>query len=416
MKTVIVGSGPAGVYSAIMLARNSKVTLIDESEKLGGTCILYGCMPSKAMLHATHIIYSARSLGKELNFTQDEIIKLAKDTVNRLSKGVEYTLSSYDVEVIHGKAELSDGTIKVGNQSIDSNGIIVATGTVKPQVENTIASDDIPYLSQKISSAVIIGGGAGGVEYGDLLSEWGVDLSIVERGPTLLPNSDPDLSNAVTTTFKKKGVKLYLNKNVKKIEKGIVILDDETKITGDVVIFSFGRKPNVAGFEALSRGGPIKVDKTMYTGMGKIYAAGDVTGTYTAHEAIHEGIVASLNLLGIEKEFVSDFVPKVIYAKPEIATIGRMSGNSVKVNYAELGRAIAEKNTSGFLKLFYDGGRINGAVIYGEHAEDIANLISLIISQNLSMQAVFDNVFAHPSYMEILWEALGRALGYFRGK
>ncbi|MCY0883946.1 MAG: FAD-dependent oxidoreductase, partial [Acidianus infernus] len=152
MNITIIGSGPAGIYSAIASAKlGNKVRLIEKNDKLGGTCVLYGCIPSKAMLHPLFLKYFAEETGRELNFSFSEIQKIAKNVVNRLSKGVEYMLESYGIEVIHGKAQLKGGNIQVGGQTIPSDKLIVATGTEKPQIEGTIASDDLPYLDKEFS-------------------------------------------------------------------------------------------------------------------------------------------------------------------------------------------------------------------------------------------------------------------------
>ncbi|BDC19016.1 NAD(P)/FAD-dependent oxidoreductase [Acidianus sp. HS-5] len=400
MNITIIGSGPAGVYSAIASSKmGHKVKLIEKNDKLGGTCVLYGCIPSKAMLHPLFLKYSTEELGRELNFSFAEIQKIAKNVVNRLSKGVEYMLESYGVEVIHDRAELNSGNIQIGGQTIPSDRIIVATGTEKPQVKGTIASDDLPYLDKDFSKVLVIGGGAGGVEYAWLLKMAGKDVSIAEKSDSLLPYLDEDLRKAVTSYFKKIGIKLYLSSEVN-LEKPI----DEP----DVILYTFGRKPVLKGFEELPHEKYIKVDKRMYTGVSNIYAAGDVIGTFTAHEAIHEGFVAGLNAGGVEKYYNPEAVPKVIYTEPQIAYVGNTKGKCVKINMAEIPRAIAEGLTEGFLKVCAEEKKISGAVAFSQDAEDIVTLISTFMNYNIDLEKAIDFIEPHPSYLEAVFEALLR--------
>jgi len=416
MRIIVIGSGPAGLYSSLFLSSHAKVTVVEKAERLGGTCTVYGCMPAKSMLYLLHLAEDAAKFAKRFSLSQEEVRRSAKEAVNRLSKGVEYLLEDAGVEVIHGRASLRSGKVVINSsQSLEGDGVIVATGTNRPNFPNSIASDDIPYLERDVKTAIVVGGGAGGLEYAEILRDWGSEVYLVEKSDLLLPGSDQDLRVAATNSFRKKGIKLVLGKTVAKSNEGEVLLSDGSKLKGDVILYSFGRTPNVEGFEELSKTGPIRVDSRMYTGVDRVFAAGDVIGTYTAHEAIHEGLVAASNLVGIEREYNPAAVPKVIYVRPQIATVGRIEGKSVKINFSQLGRAVSERETEGFLKLFYEGGRINGLIVFGERAEELATLVGLAITHNITLQGIFDTIFPHPSYMEALWEAVGKALGYLRG-
>lgn len=414
MHAVVIGSGPGGINASLTLSPNAKVTVVEASERLGGTCVLYGCIPSKAMLHAGHLSAEVLQLGKELKFHQNDQLKLGMDAINRMSKGVEYTLESHGINVIRGKASLRSGKVAVNGQTIEADAIVVATGSEKPTGENLIASDDIPYLKSEVKVAVVIGGGAGGVEYAELLRSWGAEVHVIEVSDKLLNGADEELRQAVTRNFQRKGIILHLGRTAERVEPGRVVLDDGTAIKTDITLKSFGRKVASAGFEELSPSPFIKVDSRMYTGIGNIYAVGDVTGSYTAHEAMHGGVIAGLNILGMERVFRREYVPKVIYTHPEIANVGKRTGKSVKVNYVQNARAITEKETEGFLKLFYDGGRINGAVAYGERAEEIVTLIGFAMQNDISLQSLFDFTFPHPSYMELIWDAVAMALGHIK--
>ena len=404
---IVVGSGPAGIYGAITAsALGERVKLIEEKEKLGGTCVLYGCIPSKAMLHPLSIKYSLERLGKNIDFTYEELEKLAQDAINRLSKGVEYMLESAGVEVIHGKAVLKGKEIEVSGQTYSPDKILIATGTLKPELKGTIASDDLPYLDKDFKKVVVIGGGVGGVEYAWLLHKVGKEVHIVEKEPLLLSKHDQDLRVSVTNHFKRIGIKLHLNVEAK-IEEGKVKLSNGEEIQADVILMSFGRKPNIEGFESVPHKYFIDVNEYMETQIKDIYAAGDVTGSFTAHEAIHKGYIAGLNMKGIRKAYNSYAVPKVIYTSPQIAYVGRTDqGKCVKVEMASLARAIAEKETEGFVKICESEGKVIGAVAFSERAEEIISLIALAMKLNANIDDLLDFQYPHPSYLEIIWEAL----------
>ncbi|AWR97059.1 NAD(P)-binding protein [Acidianus sulfidivorans JP7] len=406
MNITIIGSGPAGLYAAIAAHKRAKVTLIEKNERLGGTCVLYGCIPSKAMIHPLSLSYSLSKLKKNISFNYYEIQNLAKDSINRLSKGVEYMLESYGVEVIHEEAKIRSGNVNIKNQSISSDAIIVATGTIKPKIEGTLASDDLPYLDKDFNKVTIIGGGAGGVEYAWLLHMAGKEVSIIEKSNYLMPYLDDDMRKAITAHFSKLGIKLYLNSEPK-IENNKVLLNGK-ELESDIILYTFGRSPNLDGFEELPHDKWIKVDDRMYTGIGNIYAAGDVTGSFTAHEAIHKGFIAGLNAVGIKKSYNSQAVPKVIYTEPQIAYVGKIEGNCVKVNMAEIGRAVVEKNTDGFVKICEKNGKIVGAEAFSHDAEEIITTVSAMMTFNVNIENALDLVIPHPSYLEAIWEALLR--------
>lgn len=406
---VVIGSGPAGLYGAITLSLlGEKVTLIEEKDKLGGTCVLYGCIPSKAMLHPLHLKYSLERLGKRIDFNYPELQKLAQDTINRLSKGVQYMLENAGVDVIIGKATLKGKEVEIKGQTLYPDKVLVATGTIKPEIKGTIASDDLPYLTNDFNSVTIIGGGVGGVEYGWLLHKAGKEVHIVERENLLLPKHDMDLRTAVTNYFKRLGVKLHLNQEAK-IEDNKVLLSDGTQIQSDIILFSFGRKPNLNGIESLPRDYWIKVNEFMETPLKDIYAAGDVTGSFTAHEAIHKGYVAALNIKGKKKIYDGSAVPKVIYTAPQIAYVGNTDhGRCVKIEMVGLARAIAEKETEGFIKVCEENNKILGAVAFSERAEEIISILALGMKLKASIDDLIDFQYPHPSYLEIIWEVLRR--------
>ncbi|AAY79559.1 FAD-dependent oxidoreductase [Sulfolobus acidocaldarius] len=410
MRIVVIGSGPAGLYSAITSSSlGNKVTLVEKEDRLGGTCVLYGCIPSKAMLHPLILSSGIEKVkgNSKIEFNFKEISELGINAVNRVSKGTEYMLEKYNVDIIHGRAILKGNSVEVNGQTLSSDKIIIATGTVKPQVQGSIASDDLPYLDRDFQKVVIIGGGVGGVEYGWLLRALGKEIFVVEKENLLLPRHDPDLRNSVTYTFRKMGFSLLLGKEVKKIERNKVVLDDGKEIEGDIILMSFGRTANVNGFEGVPHDKWIKVNEFMETEIRGVYAAGDVTGSFTAHEAISKGITAGYNASGIASRYRSDGIVKVIYTKPQIAYVGDTTrGKCVKLNMASLTRAIAEKETEGFVKVCVEDDKVIGAVAFSERAEEIVSVLGLAIRYNIKVKELAEYPFPHPSYLETINEIM----------
>jgi len=408
MKVTIIGSGPAGLYAALVAQRNgAKVTLVEKSERLGGTCVLYGCIPSKAMLAPLGLAYSLNRLGREVKFTFQELRSLSMSTVDRVSKAVSLTLESAGIDVVHGNAELRSSKVHVGGEQIPSDAVIVATGTRKPDIKYTVASDDLPYYETDFNKVVLIGGGVGGVEYGWLLRMAGKEVTIVEKDSLLLPGHDQDLRTSVTSYFRRMGVNLMLN-SIAKLENGSVTVNGE-KLDADLVVMTFGRKFETFGFDELTSEGKIEVDEFMRTKVNGIYAAGDVTGSYTAHEAIHKGFVAGINATGGRKKYEGNAIPKVIYTEPQIAYVGRTEGICRKTNMTEIVRAVAEKRTEGFVKICRDEqGRITGGVAFSERGEEIITFVSTLMRIGVKVSDAIDVVLPHPSYLEAVWETLLR--------
>lgn len=410
MKISVVGSGPAGIYSSLELAkRGHKVILIEKEDRLGGTCVLYGCIPSKAMLNPIHLLAGMEKIGKkDIKINMEELRKLGQESSFRISKGIEYMLEDSGVEVIHGTASLRSGMLNVNNESIQTDYIVLATGTYRERIKGIIYSEDLPYLNKDFNSVILIGGDVGGIEFGWMLRKLGKEVILIDKQSTLLPYLDKDISNAITTYFEKIGIKLYLNRTVKEMKENEVILDNGERLTADVVYMTFGRKPSISGFEEVKHDPFIIVDEYLRTSVSNIFAAGDVIGTHTAHEAMYAGKIAAMNILGYKKKFNKNGIPKVIYIHPTIAYVGKMEGNCIRYNLASLPRAVTEKETDGFLKICVKDDKIVGAQAFMKDAEEVISLISLLIRLNIKISDIKDFVAPHPSYIEAVTELLDK--------
>ncbi|AOL16903.1 pyridine nucleotide-disulfide oxidoreductase [Sulfolobus sp. A20] len=410
MRIGVIGSGPAGVSASLELAkRGHKVTLVEKEDRLGGTCVLYGCIPSKAMLNPIHLLTSMEKVGKrDVSFSLDELKKLGKEASSRISKGVEYLLEDNGVEVVHGNASLRSGVLNVNNESLNPDYIIIATGTYRERTRGIIYSEDLPYLDRDFNSVILVGGDVGGIEFGWLLRKIGKEVFLIDKQNSLLPYLDKDISNTITNYFSRIGVKLYLGRIVKEMKENEVILDNGERLTADVVYMTFGRKPSIDGFEEIKHNPFIQVDEYLRTSLSNVFAAGDIIGTHTAHEASYAGKIAALNIVGERKVFNTLGIPKVVYTHPTIAYVGRMEGQCVKFSLSNLGRAIVEKETDGILKICVENDRIVGAQAFMKDAEEVISLISLMIRFNMSVNELKDFVAPHPSYIEAITEVLSR--------
>ncbi|QKQ99642.1 NAD(P)/FAD-dependent oxidoreductase [Metallosphaera tengchongensis] len=408
MKVVVVGSGPSGLYAALTASqRGSKVTLVEKSDKLGGTCVLFGCIPSKAMMAPLGASYFLSKYDKKVDISFHELQEGMRTVVNRVSKGVEYMLESSGVEVVHGEARLNGGKVEVNGQTLEQDTAVIAPGMEKPEVPGTISSDDLHYITKDFTSVLLVGGGVGGVEYGWLLHMAGKKVTIVERENLLLPGHDKDLRSGVTSMLKRMGLEVLTNSNVQ-IDSNDLKINGE-RVDYDLVVYTFGRKVRAKGFETLMKGKWLEVDQYMRTGLPNVYASGDATGSFTAHEAIHKGIAAGANASGDRRMYNGTAVPKVLYTHPEIAYVGNTEGTCVKLSMAEVVRAVAEKATEGFVKICKnDEGYINGGVALSERAEDMITVVSLLMRLNVRLSQAKDLMFPHPSYLEGIWEALRR--------
>ncbi len=174
-------------------------------------------------------------------------------------------------------------------------------------------------------------------------------------------------------------------------------------------MFTFGRRPSLEGFEEIKGDKWVNVDEFMRTNVNNVYAAGDVTGSFTAHEAIHKGIVAGLNATGEKRTYDGTAVPKILYTHPEIAYVGSTEGKCVKLNMTEVVRAVTERSTEGFIKVCADEtGILKGGVAFSERAEDIISVLAILIRLRVKLEDAKNLIFPHPSYLEGLWEALRR--------
>jgi dihydrolipoamide dehydrogenase len=418
MDLVVIGSGPAGYYAALRANSLGANTILIERENLGGTCVNVGCIPSKMLLSFSHMKNGERFKPWA------ELRKDVKKMVKILRLGMEVTLKEKGIQLIKGEARLSKDKVITNGETIKYDKLIVATGTLPWKFSNFVkVSDEVYDLEEMPRKVAILGGGAGVIEFADIFQGLGSEVHLFESSDMLLKGADKDIRSLVTSIYERKGINLHLSEKfneVREREGRVTLITDKGAYADfDLVLVSFGRKPCLKGLESRFDGW-IKVNEFQETGLENVYAAGDITGTFTAHEAIRQGIVASENSFGFKSKFKPFAVPKVIYSQPEIAQVGYSEEKvkeiglgyiSFKYPFSSIARAHAEDKKEGIIKVILDKeGYYLGVHVVGERAEEIAFIASIAMEKGLKAEEITSFSFPHPSFVEILWEATSKAI------
>jgi dihydrolipoyl dehydrogenase len=439
---VILGGGMGGYPAAIRAAQlGLKVTLV-EADKLGGTCLHIGCIPTKALLESSELYHRVSARGKEFGVDADKVtfdyprIAARRDAVvSQLYKGVQYLMKKNKIEVVAGSGRLRDrGTVEVGGKQLKAKNLIVATGSVVkplPGIEfdgEFVISSDNATLSTKVPESIcIIGAGAVGVEFATLYSQLGVKVTLLEGLDRLVPLEDEEISKEMLSAFKKAGIDCRLSakvKGAKKARGGVSVDTEQGEVWANQLLVAVGRSPRSkdigleqAGVE-LHPNGFIKVDEWMRTSVESIHAIGDVVGGYLlAHAAAHEGMtavedIANQRVAPMEQELVT----RCTYSHPQIASVGlsehqaKEKGHEVKVGrfpFSALGRAIIHGETGGFAKLVADAktGRLLGAHIVGPNATELIAEPALTQLFQGDAWELGRNIHPHPTLSEAVMEA-----------
>lgn len=450
----VIGAGPGGYVAAIRAAQlGMKVGLV-ERDKLGGICLNWGCIPSKALLKSAELYQSfkkAEEFGfsyKDLKFDFPKIIKRSRDVADRVSKGVEYLMKKNKIEVIPGTARLvSKNAIEVSKDgkttdTIKTKFTIIATGG-RPRTipgvtidrKKVITSSEAMTLPELPKSLLVIGGGAIGIEFAYFYNSFGTKVTVVEMLPSILPKEDKEITKLLESSLKKQGVEILTNAKVESV--GVtsdVALRISTKegakeLKGEFALMAVGVQGNVENLGLESLGvkvdrGAIIVDKFGKTSVEGIYAIGDVSGApWLAHAASHQGIVAAEHMAGKTVHgFDRTNIPSCTYCQPQVASVGMTeeaavaAGYKVKVGrfpFRPLGKAMATGETEGSVKLVFDEryGELLGAHIIGSEATELIAELGLARALESTNVEIQRTMHAHPTLSEAIMEAAGDAFG-----
>jgi len=451
---VVIGAGPGGYVAAIKATKLGMKTAIVENRELGGTCLNRGCIPTKTIMHSSHLYYEAQNFEKlglhltGLSFDIKKIQERKEEVVLRIRNGIAGLLKANGVTIITGTATILNShsiLLKQGTSEKEMmvNKILIATGS-KPCIpdidgihqKNVVTSDELLSMSDKIyKKLLIIGGGVIGIEFATIYQELGCEVEIIEAMDRILPTMDKEISQSISMSLKKKGVKIHTKCKVVKItdvgelcceyEEGASnTMETSMKATvADGILISVGRKANTDGlfgknFSLEMDRDKIKVDANFETSVKDIYAIGDVIkGMQLAHAASAQGIAAVENMCGQIPSINLKVIPSCIYTSPEIATVGmneeeaKANRYSVKVGkYPMLGnsKTILSMEERGYIKIVCDSttDKLLGAQLVCARATDMVGEFATAIVNGLTIENLAAVIRPHPTYIEAVTEVV----------
>jgi dihydrolipoamide dehydrogenase len=449
---IVIGGGPGGYVAAIRAAQLGMKTALVERDNLGGVCLNWGCVPTKALLKNANVVETIRhanDFGIQVEkFSADfgAAIARSRQVSNRLVKGVEFLMKKNKVEVIKGEAVLTAVNrveIKADGRGLIAKNIIIATGARAITIpglpldgKDVITSREALELRELPSPIVIVGAGPIGMEFAYIYRAYGAEVTVVEMLPHLLPREDPEVSAVIEKQVGKMGIKFRVNTKVESAQKvgGKVQLQISSDgkietIDAQKVLVAISVKPNSEnlGLDALGvkmTRGAIEVNDQMQTNVPGIYAIGDVTMKLPlAHVASHQGIIAAEAIAGKNPRALDlNNVPRCTYCTPQVASLGlteqqaQDAGHEIKVgkfNFRANGKALGINEYEGFVKLVVDKkyGEILGAHLVGPEVTDLTGELSLAKSMELTPAELAHAVHAHPTLTEVIAEAALDSLG-----
>ena len=450
---IVIGAGPGGYVAAIKCAKAGLRTAIVENRRVGGTCLNRGCIPAKAMIHASSLyreMQEAEKFGvsaERITFDYEKIVSYKEETTEKLCRGIEQLLKGNGVTILFGKGSLEQGRkVKVtGEESeeyYDAEHVILAAGS-KPvilpipglELPGVLTSDELFRLKEMPESLVIIGGGVISVEFASVYANLGCKVTIVEAMPRLIPNMDKEISQNLKMILKKRGVDIHTSASVQRVEQEGELYtcvftekEQEVRVSAQYVLCAIGRCPNTEGLfgegaEQEMERGRVVVDEKFQSSIEGVYAIGDlVKGLQLAHLASAQGMYVAEMLAGEEASVDLSAVPGCVYTDPEIASVG-MTEDEAKEKGLEIktgkfimsanGKSLITKEERGFIKIVAEKETdvILGAQMMCARATDMIGELVTAIANRMTVQQLLRGMRAHPTYNEGVQEALEELLG-----
>lgn len=450
---IVIGAGPGGYVAAIKCAKAGLRTAIVENRRVGGTCLNRGCIPAKAMIHASSLyreMQEAEKFGvsaERITFDYEKIVSYKEETTEKLCRGIEQLLKGNGVTILFGKGSLEQGRkVKVtGEESeeyYDAEHVILAAGS-KPvilpipglELPGVLTSDELFKLTEMPESLVIIGGGVISVEFASVYANLGCKVTIVEAMPRLIPNMDKEISQNLKMILKKRGIDIHTSASVQRVEQEGELYtcvftekEKEVKVSARYVLCAIGRCPNTEGLfgegaEPEMERGRVVVDEKFQSSIEGVYAIGDlVKGLQLAHLASAQGMYVAEMLAGEEASVDLSAVPGCVYTDPEIASVG-MTEDEAKEKGLEIktgkfimsanGKSLITKEERGFIKILAEKetDMILGAQMMCARATDMIGELVTAMTNRMTVQQLLRGMRAHPTYNEGVQEALEELLG-----
>ena len=437
---VILGGGSGGYAAALRSAQLGKSVALIEKDKLGGTCLHRGCIPTKALLHSAEIADNVRDAGHygvQATFGSIDMpaVNSYRDSiVDRLFKGLTGLVGSKNITVVAGEGRMAGPrTIQVGADYYTGENVVLASGSYSrtlPGLEiggRVITSEHALQLNFVPKKAIVLGGGVIGVEFASIWKSFGTDVTIVEGLPHLVPNEDEAVSKGLERAFRKRGIDFKLGvrfAGVTQSETGVVVsLESGEQLEADLLLVAVGRGPNTAGLGydeqgvAMDRGYVLTNDR-LQTNLPNVYAAGDIVpGLQLAHRGFQQGIFIAEEIAGLNPAFIDETgIPKVTYCEPEVASVGLSEAKAIET-YGAGNISTYEYNlggngksqilgTAGFIKLIRkNNGPVIGVHMIGSRVGEQIGEAQLIVNWEAYPEDVATLVHAHPTMNEAIGEA-----------
>ncbi len=437
---VILGGGSGGYAAALRSAQLGKTVALIEKDKLGGTCLHRGCIPTKALLHSAEVADVTREAGQFGVVAQfgsidmNQVNKYRDGIVDRLFKGLTGLVTSKNVNVVSGEGRLvGPRTVSVNGDTYTGTDVILATGSYSrslPGLEiagRVITSEQALTLDFVPNKVIVLGGGVIGVEFASIWKSFGTDVTIVEGLPHLVPNEDESVSKALERAFRKRGIDFKLGVRFAGVEQhanGVVVsLEDGTRLEAELMLVAVGRGPNTSGLGYEEQGvamdrGYVLTNERLQTNLPNVYAAGDIVpGLQLAHRGFAQGIFIAEQIAGLNPAIIDETgIPKVTYCEPEVASVG-LSEAKAKEIHGEGNISTYEYNlggngksqilgTAGFIKLVRkNNGPVIGVHMIGSRVGEQIGEGQLIVNWEAYPEDVAALVHAHPTMNEAIGEA-----------
>ncbi|MXQ09681.1 dihydrolipoyl dehydrogenase [Alphaproteobacteria bacterium GH1-50] len=445
---IVIGSGPGGYVCAIRCAQlGLKTACVEGRETLGGTCLNVGCIPSKALLHATEMLHETEeNFGKmglkvlRPDVDWEKMLGYKQETIDTNTKGIEFLFKKNKIDWLKGWGSIPEaGKVKVGDEIHEAKNIVIATGSeasslpgIEIDEKTVVTSTGALELGSIPKSMVVIGAGVIGLELGSVYNRLGADVTVVEYLDVITPGMDAEVQKTFQRILKKQGLNFVMGAAVQSVEKGksgakvtykMKKDDSEKTAEAEVVLVATGRRPFTDGLGLSELGvemterGQVKTDAHWKTNIDGIYAIGDcIAGPMLAHKAEDEGMAAAETIAGQAGHVNYGVIPGVIYTHPEVATVGQTeeqlkeAGRDYKAgkfSFMGNGRAKANHAADGFVKILADKetDRILGAHIIGPMAGDLIHEVCVAMEFGAAAEDLARTCHAHPTYSEAVREA-----------
>jgi dihydrolipoamide dehydrogenase len=452
----VVGTGPGGYVAAIRCAQLGLTVTVVEDDRPGGVCLNWGCIPTKALLRNAEVVnlfHRAAEFGITLQGFQADYaaaVKRSRGVADRMAKGVEFLFRKNKMTLVRGTGRLTstttvEVTTEAGTDTITARAVIVATGSgpkslpgVAIDERHVVSSSGALRNERAPKSLIIIGAGAVGVEFADVYASYGVQVTLLEALPRIVPLEDEEVSAQLARSFTRRGIALKTGVKVSSVTPGgggvssgggVTVETDGGRLEAEQVLMAVGRAARVEGIglEALGvtiEHGFVKVSPRMETSVKGVYAVGDVAGPpLLAHKAMAEGVVAAEAIAGRDPRPV-DYgnVPSCTYCRPQVASLGiseakaKENGRQISVGkfpFTASGKAVALGETEGFVKVVADTatGEILGVHILGPEATEIIHEFAVGRTLEATLDEIIHTIHAHPTLSEAAFEATLDALG-----